>query len=150
MVVDFAFKRAAGFTAATVSWKGTWNEKRIRTEFEGIAKRLAKAKVRSGRWVLESYGENNFIVAIEIQGRFKSAGRTRVRSFKPSTVATVQFDPDAVSPRVIYHGLSDWLKWRKKDREIKSIGRYREVYSANPWKNAKAWSTTTVQVLVKK
>ncbi|MCI4354424.1 MAG: hypothetical protein L3K06_03560 [Thermoplasmata archaeon] len=150
MVVDFEFKRVKGFQAATVSWKGNWNDKRTQKEFEGLAAHLAKKNVRTGRWVFESNMDKKFLVAIEVKGKFKGSGRVRAHSFPSATVASVQFDPDVVSPRVVYHGISDWLRWRKKEGDIKSAGRYSEVYSANPWRVAKAWATTTIQVVVKK
>jgi len=150
MVVDFAFKRAKAFTAATVSWKGTWSDKRTRTEFEWLAAWLAKNNARTGRWVFESGDERRFRVGIEVKGPFKGQGRVRARRYAASTVASVTFDPDVVSSAVVYHGVTDWLRWRRKDHSIKSAGAYREIYSGNPWKSPKAWAATEIQVVVKK
>lgn len=150
MTVDFAFKDAPGFRAATVAWKGPWNEARIRREFEGLETWLKSRKVRTGAWFFLERGEGAWTVAIEAKGKVKGAGRVRVRTFARSRVAYVQFDPDQVSPRVVYHGLSDWLRWRKKDHSIRSVTRSREVYRANPWKVPAAWAATEVQFLVRK
>lgn len=151
MTVDFVYKKAKAFTAATVSWKGTWSDKRTRSEFEGLAAWLAKRKVRMGRWIfLESNDAKTFVVGIEVLGKVRGEGGVRLRSFPASTVASITFDPDTIEPRVVYHGVTDWLRWQKKQKEIKSVGTYRELYPGNPWKDAKAWASAEVQVTVKK
>ncbi|MCI4361363.1 MAG: GyrI-like domain-containing protein [Thermoplasmata archaeon] len=149
MVVDFELKKAKKFTAATVTWKGPWNEKRVRSEFEGLAKWIGERHARAGAWILQTDWEKTTTVAIEVRGKVAGDGGVRVRRFPASRVASVTFDPEAISPRVIYHGLSDWLRWRKKDHSIKGVGTYREIYPGNPWKNAKAWSATEVRVTVR-
>jgi hypothetical protein len=65
-------------------------------------------------------------------------------------VARAVYDPEIIEPRVVYHGLSDFLRWRKKDHEIRSVGGYREVYSGDPWKDTRAYAHTEVQVGVRK
>ena len=60
------------------------------------------------------------------------------------------FDPEVVEPRVVYHGLSDFLRWRKKSGEIRSVGDYREVYQGDPWKDRRAYAHTEVQYVVRK
>jgi hypothetical protein len=50
---------------------------------------------------------------------------------------------------VVYHGVTDWLRWRRKEKEIKGVGAYREVYQGNPWSDRKAWSHTEIQVVVR-
>ena len=150
MVVDFAFKRVSGFKAASVSWKAAWSDRRTQKEFEALAAHLARNRVRTGRWIFESDEDRKFRAAIEVKGKFSGSGRFRASTYPASTVASVVFDPNVVSPRVVYHGLSDWLRWRKKEKEIKGTGRYREVYAANPWRVAKAWAATEIQVVVRK
>jgi hypothetical protein len=61
----------------------------------------------------------------------------------------VRFDPTVVSPRVVYHGLSDWLRWQRKEKKIRSVVSYREIYEGNPWKDKRAWSRTEVQFVVR-
>jgi effector-binding domain-containing protein len=73
-----------------------------------------------------------------------------MKTLPSSTVATVTFDPDKVSPRVIYHGLVDWLRQREKAGEYKEAGPYREVYLGDPWSSKRAWAHTQVQVPVKR
>ncbi|HZY91425.1 MAG TPA: GyrI-like domain-containing protein [Thermoplasmata archaeon] len=149
MTVDFAFKKAPAMRVATVSWKGAWNEGRIRKEFEGLARWVRAHKVRTGKWVFMEPGEAAWTVAIELRGNAKGDGKVRIRTLSASRVAAVAFDPKLVSPRVVYHGLSDWLRWRKKDGDIKRVLSSREVYSGNPWKDAAAWAHTEVQFVVR-
>jgi hypothetical protein len=150
MVVDFDLKRARALHLATVTWTAPWSDKRTRSEFERLARWLADRKIKGGRWVFESDGsDRRFTAGIEVPARVKGDGRVRVRSRPASRIATVTFDPDVVSPRVVYHGISDWLRWRKKEKAIKSFGAYREVYSGNPWTDKKAWAHTEIQVVVR-
>ena len=149
MTVDFKFKKAPAFRVATYTWTSDWSDKRTRKEFEKVA-RWAKAQgVRTGKWVFLSAGEGKFTVAVELKGKGRGEGDIHVKTLPASRVASVEFDPDVVSPRVVYHGLTDWLKWRRKQKEIASVGAYREVYDGNPWTDAKAWSRTDVQVVVR-
>lgn len=150
MVVDFELRKWPAFGAVTVSWTGPWNEARIRREFEGLARWADKMGVTTGTWVFQESGARKFTAAITVKGKVHGTGRVKVRQFPAASVASVTFNPDQVSPRVVYHGLTDWLRWRKKDHTIKSVGTYREVYTANPWTNPKAWAKTTIQVVVRK
>ena len=93
-----------------------------------------------------------FEIGIEILGNRPARGGdgTSIKTLPASEVATVTFDPDIVSPRVIYHGLTDWLRWQRKEGKYKEAGPYREVYLGNPWASARAWAHTQIQVPVKK
>lgn len=150
MVVDFRFGKAKAASVVSVRWKGAWSDARIRKEFEGLARWASERRLRTGRWFFVEPSERTWEVAIEVRGKVRGAGRVHLRRWPASDVAEVQFDPDEVSPRVVYHGLSDWLRWRRKDKTIARAGQYREVYTANPWKNPAAWHAMTVQVVVRK
>lgn len=113
MTVDFVFKKAPKFRAITAAWKGPWNEKRIQKEFEALDAWAKKNKIRTGRWVFMEPGDRQWLVGLEVPAATKGDGSVRVRSFPASRVAQVQFDPDVVSARVVYHGVTDWLRWRK-------------------------------------
>ena len=65
-------------------------------------------------------------------------------------MARVVYSPRVVEPRVVYHGLSDFLRWRKKAHEIRSVGDYREVYTGSPWTDKRAYEHTEVQFVVRK
>ncbi len=153
LVVDFVLKKTPKYRVASVRFVAPYNEKRIRSELEGLA-RWAKAKgLRTGKWFFSEDGSGpryRFEVAIEVRGAAKSEGKVHLRTFPASPAASVTFDPDVVSARVVYHGLNDWLRWRKKEKEIKRVRTYREVYDGNPWTDAKAWAHTEIQVLVTK
>ena len=153
MAVDFEIKRAPKYRVASVRFTGPYKESRIRSEWEGIA-RWAKAKgLRTGKWFFSEDGNGpryRFEVAIEVRGSAKSEGKVHIRTLPASPIATVTFNPEAIEPSVIYHGLSDWLRWRKKDKTIKRARTWREAYIGNPWTDKKAWSNTEIQVLVSK
>ena len=150
MVIDFEMGRAAGFRAATVAWKAPWNEKRIQKEFDGIDRWLKSRNVKTGRWFFFEKGSNRFRAAIEVRTALKGSGRIRVQRFPATAVVRVTFDPDEFSSRVVYHGLNDFLRWRRKDKTIRSVGDYREVYDGNPWKDPEAWAGMSVEALVRK
>jgi hypothetical protein len=150
MVVDFEWRKWPAMDVICTRWKGSWNEKRIRSEFEGLARWAKAHKVRTGRWIFTAPAERTFEVCLEVKGRASSEGTVRRRRLPAATVASVEFDPNVVSPRVVYHGLTDWLRARKKEKEIRSVGQYREVYRGNPWTDKSAWAHTSVQVVVRK
>jgi len=149
MTVDFEFGRAPAMRVASIAWKGPWSEARVRQKFETI-ERWAKAhKVATGRWIARWPGDNRYEVAIEVKGPARGDGTIRLRSVRATRVARVIFDPDVVSPRVVYHGLSDWCKWRRRDKKIRAVTGTRELYPGNPWRDPKAWARTEVQYLVR-
>ncbi len=153
MVVDFVIKRAPKYRVASVRFVGAYQESRIRSEWEGVAKWAKARGLRTGRWFFSEDGAGpkyRFEVAIEVRGNAKSEGKVHLRTYPASPIATVTFDPDVVAARVVYHGLSDWLRWQKKDKTIKRARAWREVYTGNPWSDKKAWSRAEIQVTVTK
>jgi hypothetical protein len=149
MVVDFEFKRAPAWTVATVAWTGPWKDERIRSEFEKLAGWAKSKRLRTGKWIFMETSSRHFRVAIEVRGKARGEGKVHLRKLPASRVAAIVFDPEELSPRVAYHGMNDWLRWRRKEKEIKSAGAYREVYTGNPWSDAKAFAHTEIQVLVR-
>jgi DNA gyrase inhibitor GyrI len=150
MVVDFRLKRVASFRVASISWKGPWNERRIRSQFDRVAGWAKGHGLRTGKWIFREPGSRRWEVSIEIRGAAKSEGPVRIRTMPAATVASVVFDPKVVSPAVVYHGVTDWLRWRKKDKTIRAVGAYREVYDGDPWRRPASWARTDVQVVVRK
>jgi DNA gyrase inhibitor GyrI len=150
VVVDFKIKHAPSYRVASIAWKGPWNERRIRSEFDRITAWARKSGVRTGKWIFREPGSRAWEVSIEIRGAARSEGPIRVRTLPAVSVASVVFDPNVVSPAVVYHGVTDWLRWRKRDKTIRSVGSYREVYDGDPWRDPKAWAHTDVQVVVRK
>jgi effector-binding domain-containing protein len=150
MTVEFRFKKAPSYRLAILSRTGAWNEQKLRGQYKTLVDWAKKNHLRVGHWLFLEPNERTFVAAVEVKGKAKGSGRIRVRTHPAATVASVTFDPEVVSPEVVYHGLNDWLKWRKKDKTIKSIGLYREVYSGDPWSSPKVWSKTEIHVVVKK
>ncbi len=160
MYVDFKIKKFSGCRAASVTYVGPYRDggDMMRDEFNQIVKWARKKGVRTGRWFFADLDgpevpdkKRRWEAAIEVKGaKAEAQGGIRFRDFPDQLVASVTFDPEKVSPRVIYYGLEGWLDERRKDREYKSAGLPREVYKGDPWKSARAWANVEVQVPVKK
>ena len=150
MTVDFAWGKVPRLKVAAIAWKGPWNEKKIRAQFERIERWARARKVRTGRYVFREPGDRSWEAAIEVRGRVRGSDGVRTRTLPAATVARVVFDPEVVSARLVYHGLNDWLRWRRKEKEIRSVGSSREIYTGNPWTDRKAWARTEVQFVVRK
>ena len=150
MTVDFGLKRAPAMRIASIRWNGPYNERQIRSRFEEVAKWARLHGARTGRWVFREPGSRTWVTGIEVKGPVRSDRRVKVRTVPASWVGSVVFDPEVVSPRIVYHGLSDWLRWQKREKVIRSVVAYREVYQGNPWTDRKAWASTEVQFTVRK
>jgi len=142
-------KRSPALRVAAIRWKGPYSEATIRRQFAQVEKWARTHRIRTGRWVFREPGSRVWDVAIEVRGAARSEGRVKVQTLRACTVASVVFDPEVVSPRVVYHGLSDWLRWRRKEKKVRSILSTRELYPGDPWKNAQAWARTEVQFVVR-
>ena len=150
MTVEFEFKKAPAYRVAYLAWSGPWNEKKIRAQFAKVDKWAKDHGLKTGRWIFREPGERKWEVGIEVRGA--SAHRhppVRTKTLPATRVAFSVFDPDVVAPNVIYHGLNDWLRWRKKDGKIRSVVSTREVYSGDPWSSKSVWSKTEVQFAVR-
>ena len=160
MYVDFKIKKFSGCRAASVTYVGPYRDggDMMRYEFNQIVKWARKKGVRTGRWFFADLDgpvvpdkKRRWEAAIEVKGaKAEAQGGIRFREFPDQLVASVTFDPEKVSPRIVYYGLEGWLEQRKKDREYKSAGPPREVYTGDPWRSARAWANVEVQVPVKK
>jgi len=149
MTVDFVLKKSPSLRLATIRWKGPYSEAEIRKRFGDVEKWANRHGLRTGRWVFREPGSREWDVGIEVRASARSEGRVKVRSLPATTVASVTFNPEVVSPRVVYHGLSDWLRWRRKEKKVRSIASTREIYPGNPWTDARAWAKTEVQFVVR-
>jgi hypothetical protein len=148
--VDFEYARSPAVRIASIAWSGPWNEKRIQSQFEKIAAWAKRRGARTGRWIFREPGTRRWEVGIELKGPARPTGGIRLKTLRAASVARVTFDPDTVSPRVVYHGLNDWLKWQKKEKKIRAVVSSREVYAGNPWREPKVWSRTEIQYVVRK
>jgi DNA gyrase inhibitor GyrI len=160
MTVDFQIRKAPEYKVATHTLTGAWpGDRALRAEFEKVAAWAKEKGFRTGKWFFREFGDDEtpdakwrWEMGVEIRGSRPARGGKGIviRTLPSSPVAAVTFDPDEVSPRVIYHGLADWLRSRQKAGEYKEAGPYREVYPANPWSSKRAWAHTQIQVPVKR
>ncbi|MGD1054512.1 MAG: GyrI-like domain-containing protein [Nitrososphaerales archaeon] len=157
MVVDFEIRKVPEYRLATRTLKGSWpGDKVLRSEFESVSNWAREKGTRTGKWFFREFDDDDtkgrWEVGVEVRSKRHMRGGKGISMITLSscTVAAVTFNPDQVSPRVIYHGLVDWLRQREKAGEYKVAGPYREVYLGNPWSNRRAWAHTQVQVPVKK
>ncbi|MCI4350700.1 MAG: GyrI-like domain-containing protein [Thermoplasmata archaeon] len=150
MTVDFELKKSPKTRVASIDYRGPWKENHLRKEFGDLVRWATANKVKTGAWIFRERGEKRHQACLVLKGPATSKGRVKIRTIPATWVARVTFDPEVVSPRVIYHGLNDWTKWRKKDKTIKGVGTSREVYAGDPWSDKKAWSMATVEFVVRK
>jgi effector-binding domain-containing protein len=150
MVVDFSFKRSPRYRVAFLRGEVPWTERSLRAAFRELETWAKQQRLPTGKWIISSPSSKYWEACVEIKRDARGKGRIHVKVLPAATVATVTFDPTIVSPRVIYHGLMDWLKWRRKAKEITSAGATREIYSADPWSDARAWSRATVEYIVRR
>jgi hypothetical protein len=160
MVVDFEMRKAPEYRLATRTLRGQWpGDRALRSEFEKVLQWAKEKEIKTGKWFFREFGEDDiqpakrrWEVGVEVRSKGPVRGGKGISMtvLPPSTVASVTFDPDQVSPRVMYHGLSDWLREREKAGEYKETGPYREVYKGNPWTNKRVWAHTQIQVPVRK
>lgn len=150
MTVDFELKRSPKYQVACIRWKGPWNEHQIRAKFDLLVSWAKKNHLWAGHWIFREPGTRIWEVCVEIKGHAPVERGIRLRTFPATTVARVRFDPEQVAPRLVYHGLSDWVKWRRRDGEIKAVRSTREIYPGDPWRTPSAWKATEVQFVVSK
>ncbi|HXQ48469.1 MAG TPA: GyrI-like domain-containing protein [Thermoplasmata archaeon] len=149
MVVDFEFKRTPPYRVAYIAWKGAWKDATIRRNFEKVARWAKDRGFGPGLWVFREPGERAWETGVVVNARARAEGDIHLRVLPATRVASVVFDPDVVSPAVVYHGLTDWLRWRKKEKKIQRVVSYREVYRGNPWKDKSAYARTDIQFVVR-
>ena len=152
MKIDFVFKRAPAYRIAFLPPTTKYSDSGVRSQFERIAEWARARHYRTGKWIfvyLTKPHHGRFQVAIEVKGRVRGDGKIGTRLIRASKVGSVTFDPDLVAPRVVYFGITDWLRWERSEKNIRSILGYRELYDGNPWTDRKAWSKTTLEVEVR-
>ncbi len=150
MVVDFEIKTVRAFRVAALRWTGPWSDARIHREFGRIMAWARIRGLRTGVWIFREPAARTWEVAVEIRGAARSERPVRVKTYPAATVARVVYDPKVVSAPLVYHALADWLRWRRRDRTIRSVGGYREIYPGDPWKDPRALARTDVQFVVRR
>jgi hypothetical protein len=150
MVVDFAWKRTPSYRVATIVRVGPWREENLKPEFGELVKWAKRQQVRTGRWIFIERSHTRWEACLEVRGKCRAEGRIRLKTLPSERAASVVFDPDRVSSRIVYHGLIDWTRQRKRDGEIRRVSQIREVYPGDPWTNPRAWAQCDVQFLVQR
>jgi hypothetical protein len=150
MTVDFVLKRAARVRVASIVRVGPWKEENLRTEFGELSRWAARQKLKTGRWIFFERGRSRWEACLEVSGEATAEGRIRLKTLPATTVASLVFDPDQISSRIIYHALSDWTRARRRDGTIRSVAATREIYSGDPWRDQGAWAHCEVQFLVRR
>jgi effector-binding domain-containing protein len=127
----------------------------LRSEFSRLMKWAEKRRLRTGKWILFFIDEEGgrrpanrlrSEACLQIKGRAVSEDKIKVRKLPAQKVVSVTFNPDRVSPRLVYSGIYGWLRYAG----YKDAGLSREVYEGNPWTNPRAWANAEVQVPVKR
>jgi effector-binding domain-containing protein len=131
---------------------GAWKENNLHSEFRELFRWARQEGVRTGRWIFfdPRADHRRWEACLEVEGPARPVGRIRIKTLPPTWVAQVVYNPDLISSRLVYHGLMDWIRWRRKYREIRSASGVRELYAGDPWSDKEAWTNCVVQFLVKK
>jgi effector-binding domain-containing protein len=155
MVVDIKVKQVPSYTVASLIHYGAHGPNMFRSEFGQLAKWAKKNNLRTGHWIMrwiDEYGSKpaskiRSEACLEIKGKARIEGKIRIKKFPKHTVVSVIFNPDQVSPRLVYSGIYGWIRY--SDFEATNSPS-REVYTGNPWTNPRAWANAEVQVPIKK
>jgi len=155
MVVDIKVKQCPSYRVASLIHYGPHVPNMFRAEFDHLVKWAKKNKLGTGKWMMRWLDEpgskpSNKIrseACLEIKGTARLEGKIMIKTFPKHTVLSVTFDPEKVSPRLVYSGIYGWIRY--SDFEV-TDSPPREVYTANPWTNPHAWANAEVQVPVKK
>lgn len=155
MKVDFKLKVAPSYKVAYMIRIGGYSGSNMwRAEFSHLSKWAKKRGIRTGRWIMyfiDEWGKKpnskrRSAACLEIKGKAKQEGKVGIMKLPKQRVVSVVFNPDKVSDSVVYHGIEGWLQYRP----FKESGPAREVYTGNPWTNARAWANCEVQVPIKR
>ena len=155
MVVDIKVKQVPGCTVASLIHFGPHGPNLFRAEFDHLVKWAKKNKLRTGKWIMRWLDEPEGKLAskvrseacLEIKGKARLEGKIKIKKLSKHTVASVVFNPEKVSSRLVYSGIYGWLRYSDFQATRSPA---REVYAANPWTNSRAWANAEVQVPIKR
>jgi DNA gyrase inhibitor GyrI len=152
LTVDIVIKKTPSYKVASLERVGSEGTEPLRREFQELEKWAKKNKIKTGKNIFHFHEAGRtpdryrFEACLEITGNPKTEGKIKLKNLPPLTVASVKFNPQKVSTRLVYSGIYGWLENNDNYRE--SGGFSREVYLGNPWKSSWAWSRTEIQVPV--
>jgi len=150
MKVDLSLRRSPAYRVASIVRIGPWKEENLRAEFQELVRWARRQGVRTGRWIFFERGSDHWEACLEIRGSARPEGRVRLKTLPATWTATITFDPDRLSSRIVYHALNDWVRRRRRAGGIRSARGVREVYPGDPWNDRSAWSLCRVEFLVRR
>ena len=155
MAVDVKVKRVPSYRVASMMRVGPYSTNMLRSEFSQLVKWAKKRRLRTGKWMLYFTDEPGgrrpanrlrSEACLQIKGKAVSEDKIVVRKLPAQKVVAVTFNPNTISPRLVYSGIYGWLRYGG----YKDAGLSREVYEGSPWTNPRAWANAEVQVPVKR
>jgi len=151
MAVDIKVKSTPAYKVASLEKSGGMGSDPLRSEFKTLEKWAKKSKVKPGKYLCyfnessRNPDKYRFEACLEIRGNPKPEGRIKIKEIPKLTVASVSFNPEKISPRLVYNGVYGWLK--ENDEGFREAGPFsREVYPGNPWTSSWAWNRAEIQV----
>lgn len=161
MVVDIVTKREPSHRVIVRTYIGPWTGgDMLRPEFTELESWAKDTGVKTGKWFriyLDKYeigmpsDRRRWWASIECKGRVSATPQSiEARSLPPELVASVTFDPEVVSDRLVFHGLECWLDWRTRLGEFEEAGPTREVFLGNPWTDPSAKRQIELQVPIRR
>src|SRR5579875_2788409 len=112
MVVDIVVKRDRGYSVIVKGKVGPYSgDNNLRPEFRELVRWARKNKISTRCWLF-----------YELDGPETPPNQRKweqcvsFRKIPSQLVASVMFDPDKFSSKLVYHGLECWLEWRAKNR----------------------------------
>lgn len=155
MAVDIQIKNAPKYKVASIERTGGGGSDPLRAEFKELEKWAKKNKVKTGDYICYFYemgrspDRYKFEACLEIKGNPEPDGKVKIKELPQLSVASVKFNPNKVSPRLVYNGVYGWLG--ENDEDYKVAGEFsREIYPGNPWTSSWAWNRTEIQVPARK
>jgi effector-binding domain-containing protein len=154
MATDIKVKSTPQYKVASLERTGGEGSDPLRREFQELEKWAKKSKVKTGSYLCHFYESGRtpdryrFEACLEIRGNPTPEGKIKIKELPKITVASVKFNPEKLSPRLVYHGIYGWLK--DNDEGYKAGSFSREVYPGNPWLNSWAWMRAEIQVPAEK
>jgi DNA gyrase inhibitor GyrI len=160
MTVDIIIKKEPSYRVISKSYVGPYTGgDMLKEEFREVSGWAKRNGMKPGKWFFYELedpntpeGSRRWEACIEVRGRPKAKlpSDLQLKELPAQLVASVVFDPEQVSTRLVYHGLEGWLQWRTKFEEYEEAGPTREVYLGDPWTDKRAWANVDVQVPIRK
>ena len=160
-MVDIVTKSEPSHRVIVRAYTGPWTgDNMLRPEFAELESWAHKSAVRTAKWFrvyLDKYeigmpsSQRRWWACVEYKGKLRAPPpRIEAKVIPAELVASVTFDPNVVSDRLVFHGLECWLDWRTKFGEYEEAGPTREVFIGNPWTDAAAKKQIELQVPIRK